>query len=62
MPFEAGSRRLLPALLSTKPLLAGSVGLLILLPPADLVFCQQEGHVSIFVWPEKVLGMMWQRC
>ena len=43
MPFVAGSRRLLPALLSTKPLPAGSVGLLIVLLPVDLFFCQQEG-------------------
>ena len=61
MPFEAGSRRLLPALLSTKPLPAGSVGLLILFhSPADLgffFFCKQEGDV--FVWPERVLAMIW---
>ena len=38
MPFEAGSHRLLPALLSTKPLPAGSVVWLVLHPPADLFF------------------------
>ena len=43
MPFEAGSHRLLPALLSTKPLPAGSVELLVLLhPPADLFFASRR--------------------
>ena len=38
--FEAGSHRLLPALLSIKLLPARSAGYLIVVhPPADLVFC-----------------------
>ena len=47
MPFEAGSHRLLPALLSTKPLPAESVVCLVLHPPADLFFYWQEGRLCL---------------
>ena len=58
MPFTAGSHRLLSALLSTKPLPAGSaLWLTGFLPPADLIFfCWQEGLV--FVLPERVPGLI----
>ena len=53
MPFEAGSHRLLPALLSTKPLPAGSAGYLIVVhPPADLGLFLPAGG-SCFCFAEK---------
>ena len=59
VPFVAGSHRLLPALLSTKPLPSGSVVCLVHLhPPADLFFYWQEGHV--FVWLGIVPASIWQ--
>ena len=56
VPFVAGSHRLLPALLSTKPLPAGSVVCLVH-PPADLFFYWQKGHVSVLL--ETVPASIW---
>ena len=62
MPFKAGSHRLLPALLSTKPLPAGSVVWLIVVhPPADLIFLLAGGSCFCFAgkgsWVDIVEGL-----
>ena len=63
MPFEAGSHRLLPALLSTKPLPAGSVVWSIVVhPPADLGFFLLAGGSCFYFagkssWVDIVEGL-----